>query len=126
MTGGRGRARGLALRRFWQGAALVTLGLVFWLSLTPSPPQIRRAPPELAYVVHVLMHFGIGLTLLLAAGPHHRRRAFAAMAVLVVGLEIAQTRVPHRSFDPADMLANALGALAAALLVHTLTRRARR
>ncbi|WP_118138404.1 VanZ family protein [Oceanicella sp. SM1341] len=126
-TGAQVLARVLGWRRFWQLAALVTLGLVAWLSLTPSPPQIRRAPPELAYLVHVLMHFGIGLTLLLAAGPRRRRRrlAFALMAGLVVGLEFAQTRVPHRSFDPADMAANALGALAATLVVHTLARRAR-
>jgi len=71
---------------------------------------------------------------LVDAGDGHGRRrrtgvtvavALAVAVTLGVVVELAQTAVPGRAFDPLDLAANAVGATVAAVLCATLARRVR-
>ena len=58
--------------------------------------------------------FSYGVLMMWFAGLYARNRhAWIALTMLMLGvaLELVQARLPHRSFDPLDILANAGGVL---------------
>ena len=97
------RLRALWLALGWSWAAAIV-----WLSLMPSPPTIDIAQGD------KLGHFlGYGILMfwfcqLYTARP--TRLAYAlGFALLSVALEFAQGALGYRSYEPFDMVANALG-----------------
>jgi VanZ family protein len=109
-------------------AALLTGGWLYaaalvWLSLSPSPPD-----PGFAYG-DKLEHFGAYALLMFWFGWLYRSRparlGYAVLWIAMgIGLEFAQGATGYRSFELADMAANALGVAAGALAALSLTRAA--
>jgi VanZ family protein len=102
----------------WLWAAAIA-----WLSLTSSPPD-----PGIAYgdkVGHFLAYGALMLwfALLYRARPVRVAYAFGWIA-MGVALEFAQGATGYRTFDLADMAANALGVLAGAAAALSLPRAA--
>lgn len=97
------------LARLWLGAGwLMVAGIVF-LSLTPSPPDLGVEQGD------KIGHFAAyGLTTLWFAqvytARHQRVALFIGMVALGVAIEYAQRATGYRSFEVADMLADATGA----------------
>lgn len=106
-------------RRLWATLAVAAALAVAWGSLSPAEALPRSLPWDKAS--HFLGYAGIaGLTGL--AGVR-LPRAFAAAALYGVAIELAQLAVPGRlGGDPADILANGLGAAAAVLALSGLRR----
>jgi VanZ family protein len=97
------RRVGLALG--WAWAA----GIVF-LSLTPSPPQsgLEGGDKLAHFLAYAVLTYWFSQFYF-----HSTRLAYAlGFAVMGIGLEFAQGGSGYRSFELADMAANALGVLA--------------
>lgn len=80
---------------------------IVWLSVTPAPPQVDMAyGDKLGHLVAygVLMFWFCQL---------YRTRVYYAAGFILMGvaLEFVQRELGYRSYDVADMLANALGVL---------------
>lgn len=96
---------------------------IAWLSLTPAPPHVDIAHGD------KLGHFlAYGVLMFWFAFLYRGTRARLAYAFLWiamgVALEFAQRATGYRSFELADMAANALGVLAGALAALSLPRAA--
>lgn len=96
---------------------LLCLGATTYLSLTPSPPSTRIGWDK---VPHVLAYAALAFLLILALRPG--RIGFVRLLISLgtilaygVAIEFVQ-RITGRSFEVADMLANAVGAVCGALL----------
>lgn len=104
-------ASALARRRLWLtlGAALVVS--VIWLSLTPAPIQIPVAEGD--KLGHLLAY---GSLMLWFSNLYENSIARVIIAVSLVAMGIAlefiQGWTGYRTFDIADMIANASGVLA--------------
>ncbi|MEO8718682.1 MAG: VanZ family protein [Burkholderiales bacterium] len=110
--------RAAALAGGWMLAAAIV-----WLSLTPSPPRVDLANGD------KLGHFlAYGVLMFWFAFLYRGARARLGYAFLWiamgVGLEFAQRATGYRSFELADMAADALGVLAGALAALSLRRAA--
>lgn len=110
--------RAAALAGGWLYAAAIV-----WLSLSPSPPD-----PGFAYG-DKLGHFAAYALLMFWFGYLYRRsrvrNAYALLWIAMsIGLEFAQGGTGYRSFELADMTANALGVLAGAAAALSLPRAA--
>lgn len=106
-------------RRLWAGLALAAALTVAWGSLMPSDELPRSLPWD------KLNHF-LGYAAIAGLGGLAGLRltmAFAAAALFGVAIEFAQIAVPGRfGGDPADILANTLGAACAVLVLAGLRR----
>jgi len=109
-------------------AALVVGGWLYaaaivYLSLTPEPPVLG---PELEYgdkLQHGLAYAGLMFWFSLVYRRWRARFAFALLWILLgVALEFAQRATGYRSFEIADMAANALGVAAGAAAALILSR----
>ena len=112
---------------------LVSLALAVAIAfalIEPVPPQLDQATHEIAFPVDKLAHFGL---FLVAAFPGRRSLALfgvksPGVAVVVVAalygglLEIVQGLWTLRDAEFLDMLAGALGALAAVGILRLLKR----
>jgi len=105
------------------GGWLYTAAIV-WLSLTPSPPQLDiEGSDKLGhFLAYGLLMFWFGL---LCRSRNVRIAYAAGWIALGVGLEFAQRATGYRSFELADMAADALGVLAGAVAAFGVTRAAR-
>jgi VanZ family protein len=107
------------LRALWLAVGWAMVAAIVWLSLTANPPRIDIEEGD------KLGHLASYATLMLWFSQLYmekRTRALYALgfAAMGVALEFAQGATGYRSFDLADMLANALGVLcgwAAALIL---------
>lgn len=90
---------------------------VAFSTLTPAAPLPEGLNDKIAHAL------GYGLVTLAAASFATGPRAMLGLAALTLllsaGFELGQLFVPGRSFDPADMLANATG-IAVACALGTL------
>ncbi|MEO7152920.1 MAG: VanZ family protein [Burkholderiaceae bacterium] len=104
-----------AARLVWRVALLLLMGVIAWLALTPKPP------PGADLGWDKLNH-ACAFATLAAAGWFSVRarnaRAWLLCGLLIYGglIEIAQTQVPGRSGEWADLLADAVGLALGALL----------
>lgn len=111
----------LAPRPVRYGLALAVAGGLFVASVVDPPGA--GPPPELLGValdrwLHAVGYAALAGALLYARAAADRRALAVAVAVAVAyggGLEVLQAFLPARAFSPADLLADALGALVAAL-----------
>lgn len=98
-------------------ALVVTLALVTYLSLTPTPPGALLGSDKIAHLASyvvlaflMVMSFRVSTNLVVSGG---------GLTVLLVAYgALIETLQPYtgRSFDPTDMAMNALGAAAGAAL----------
>lgn len=88
---------------------------------TPGPAQPLVSHPWGDKIAHVGMYAALaGSLYLVTAGlgwPRRRRAVLAFGAAIAIGLvvETLQTWVPRRAFDPLDLAANVVGAVAITL-----------
>jgi VanZ family protein len=109
----------LRRRPLWLALGWLLVAAIIWLSLTPTPPKIDLEGGD------KLGHFASYAALMFwFCELYHARGARlgygAGFVLMGVALEFAQGALGTRSFEPADMLANALGvALGWALALAT-------
>ena len=92
---------------------------IFWLSLTPSPPQIDVAAGD---KLGHLAAYGVLMLWFCQLYTTARTRLLygAAFIAMGVGLEVLQAMLGYRTYDVLDMAANSVGVLlgaAAAVLI---------
>jgi len=96
----------LKYAKIWQGLGWAMIAAVVWLSLTPNPPQ----PPSFLgwdKAQHFLAYGWLTLWFGMSFARHWRWPLF--LVSLGIGLEFLQGWGGIRSFDPFDMVANAIG-----------------
>ena len=95
------------LHRLWVGIGWAMVAAIVWLSLTPSPPQV-----DVAYGDKI-GHLASYAVLMFWFSQLYRTRIHYATGFILMGvaLEVIQHQLGTRSFEAADMLANALGVL---------------
>ena len=106
--------------RLLLGLALV---VITWLALRPDPEPIVTDLP-----VDKFMHLAAFLALALLADISWPDRGFvtakwAALMVYGVAIELAQTAIPGRFFDLADIAADATGLVVYGLVALPVLRR---
>jgi VanZ family protein len=94
-------------RPFWVTGGWVVLAGIVYLSVTPSPPS---ADFESSDKIGHLLAYGV-LMLWFSLLYAQRRLLAAAFIALGIALEFVQGALGYRSYEVADMLANALGVL---------------
>lgn len=101
----------LRLRPLWLAIGWAMLGAVVFLSLTDSPPEVVDFP--LADKLEHLLAYAVlmGWFGQIHTATRSQRTWLAALALMGVAIEYLQGWGGVRHFEPADMLANALGAL---------------
>ncbi len=105
----------------------VYMAVIFFASSISMPPGADLVPDKL---VHAAIYGGLAIVLLRALGRGLRSPlTWSQMlwAVALAGLygvsdEIHQAFVPLRQADPADLLADVLGATVAVALTHAIVR----
>ncbi|MCG7599546.1 VanZ family protein [Halomonas sp. McH1-25] len=110
---------GLRDRRLWAAAAIAAAVAIAIGSLTPGDEMPQNLPWD------KFNHFAGYAVLALLTGLAGWRGLFGwgVVSVYGVAIELAQTAVPGRlGADPADMLANALGAALGLLLLAAIRR----
>lgn len=96
------------LASFWKAAGWLLVLAIITLSLTPAPPHLNVEHGD------KLGHFAAyGLVTLwlaqLYTGLHPRIGLVVGMVALGIALEYAQRATGYRSFEVADMVADAIG-----------------
>jgi VanZ family protein len=99
------------LRNIWLPLGWLWVALVFFLSLTPHPPEpisfdgLDKLEHALAYALLMLWFCQVYVTQV------SRIRLLFALLVMGMGIEVLQGMSGYRYFEYADMLANASGVL---------------
>lgn len=110
----------LSARSIWFLIGWFLVGMVVYLSLTPSPPK----PPAFPFddkVFHFFNYFLLMLWFAVGFKKGRSRLLFAVGFILMgIALEFLQGLIPTRYFDFFDMLANSVGVLAGLLLSSRL------
>lgn len=112
-------------RRAWRGLLVVLLIAISYLALVPDPP--RGVNTGWDKTNHLLAFTALAYTAVWALWPHPRRWPLLVLALLAYGgaIELAQSRLPPRSGEWSDLLADGLGialGLAAAAVTASATR----
>ncbi|MFA6904426.1 MAG: VanZ family protein [Gallionellaceae bacterium] len=99
------------LRWFWLILGLVWVASVFYISLTSSPPQ-----PLSFWQADKFEHaLAYGLLMLWYCQIYRQRHSRVLLSLLLIGMGVAieylQRETAYRTFDYADMLANATGVM---------------
>jgi VanZ family protein len=100
---------------FWLLLALITL-----LALVPKPPEALSLGWD--KLNHLGAFFALGLLARLAWPAQAWRRWFLGLMAYGLLLELAQGMVPGRAAEAADLLTDAAGLAAAALLARAWQR----
>ncbi len=108
----------LRYRSVWLAIGWLLVALVIYLSLTPRPLELHVQHGD--KYSHLLAYFVLmGWFQQIYRAFPERTLLLAGFVALGVGIEFLQGWSGVRFFDPADMLANTLGALLAWLLGWT-------
>lgn len=98
----------LRLRPLWLALGWALAAAIVWLSLTPSPPKIDLEQGD--KLGHLASYAALMFWFCQLYATRGVRLAYAACFTLMgVALEFAQGALGARSFEIADMLANAAG-----------------
>ncbi len=96
----------MKLRNIWLALGGVWVAVLFYLSLTPHPPELfsfngaDKLEHATAYCLLMLWFSQLRV---------RRIRLATVLIVTGIGIEIAQGQTGYRDFEYADMLANATG-----------------
>ena len=107
------------LRLIWHVLGWLWVAVIFYLSLVPSPPQPVNFPSAdkiehaLAYCLLMLWFCQVCLQRL------SRIRLAVMLITMGIAIEFMQGATGYRTFDYADMLANAAGVMVGWLLAAT-------
>ena len=100
----------LRLLRLWQAIGIALIGLVVYLSLTPRPIEVPVEHGD--KYGHILAY---GTLMLWFAQIYLTQRARIGWAIglvaMGIGLEFVQRMTGYRSFEIADMVADACGVI---------------
>lgn len=108
----------LQWRTLWLGLGWLMVVVLVYLCLMPNPPQpIRFAFAD--KVEHAASFAWLAWWFLQIVATTRRWRAAAALLLLGVAIEVAQSFTVTRSAELADVAADGLGILLGAGLVHT-------
>ncbi|MDO8494693.1 MAG: VanZ family protein [Deltaproteobacteria bacterium] len=106
-------------RIFWLLIGWLFVGLVIFISLTPSPPKVIPFPLQdkvlhFSNYLFIMFWFAVGCTT-------KKMKTWFLIGFILMGisLEFLQGLVPTRTFDFHDMLANTAGVLAGFVLAAT-------
>jgi len=104
----------------WRALLLLFLVLVTWLALVPKPPPVADTGWD--KMNHVLAFAALGLSAWFGFGQTRLRAVMALLALLAYGglIEVLQAQLPPRSAEWGDLLADAVGLTAGALLALVL------
>ena len=108
--------------RAWKIVLLVLIGIVCYLTLTPKPP------PSIDFgwdkLNHLAAFAALGFASWLGYPESWRRRSFVLFAMVALGglIEVLQLYVPGRSSEWGDLLADAIGVGAGAVIAMLLLR----
>src|SRR5438046_4145168 len=101
-----------AVRRVWRTVGFGLIALVIWLSLTPQPIEIPVENGD--KLGHVAAYATLMFWFAQLDTRHRMRLAYAiGFVMLGVALEFAQRLTDYRTFEVADMGADAVGVLSA-------------
>jgi VanZ family protein len=101
-------APALRLRALWLALGWGLAAAIVWVSLTPSPPQIDLEQGD--KLGHLASYGALMFWFCQLYAVRGTRLAYAmGFTLMGVALEFAQGEFGARTFEPADMLANALG-----------------
>jgi VanZ family protein len=120
---------GPSQRRAWLALLLALAAAVCWLAFSPAPPPAVDTGWDKAN--HALAFAALAVVAELAFWPdrHRRRRNASGLMLFGAFIELVQARIPQRSGEWSDLLADACGiglglaAVAVALLLHRKQRR---
>jgi len=98
------------VRRVWRAVGVGLVALVIWLSLTPQPIEIPVENGD--KLGHVAAYATLMFWFAQLDTRHRMRLAYAiGFVMLGVALEFAQRLTDYRTFEVADMAADAVGVL---------------
>jgi VanZ family protein len=99
------------LRKSWLIFSWLLVAAVFYLSLTPHPPEPISFNGADKFE-HAFAYASLMLSFCQLYSAHKTRiRLCIAFVTMGIGIEILQGMIGYRYFEYADMLANATGAL---------------
>ena len=109
----------LKYRRLWLTLGWLLVTSVWYLSLTPKPPQIDLGIDFFDKISHFLAYATM-MGWFMQLYHARRTRMVYALGFVCMGIviEYLQGMGPDRLFEYADMLANSLGVLAAWLFIR--------
>ena len=112
--------RKLRFIRWWLSIGWILVGIVVFLSLTPSPPDLALGVPEGDKLGHLLAYmvvmFWFGCIYLPGRSYESIGIGFIFMGFI---LELLQGLTGHRTMEWADMVANTMGVAIGRLLAWT-------
>lgn len=108
----------LKYRTLWLSLGWLLVAGVWYLSLTPTPPEIDIGIDFFDKISHFTAYAGM-MAWFMQLYQARRARIFYAFGFIVMGIsiEFLQGMGPARVFELADMLANSCGVIAAWLIV---------
>lgn len=101
--------------RLWKAALFVALLAATWLLLSTAGPD-ADVFPHADKLLHALLFAGLAIPARYAYPANPAWGIAAALLLYGIAIEVAQARVPGRSSDALDVLADAVGASAVFLL----------
>lgn len=105
-------------KRLWYWLGALGVGIVWYLSLMPAPPELPVEQGD--KLQHLAAYGSLGFWFSMLAGARCTRVGTAlGLSAMGVALEFLQRMTGYRSFDYVDMLANACGALIGTMLGAT-------
>lgn len=108
-------------RALWRALLALLVAVILWLALSPAPPKTVDTGWDKAN--HAMAFATLGFVSVWALWPRPRDWAWLVLALLAFGggIEIAQSFLPPREADWADLLADGVGIGAGLLLALPIT-----
>ena len=97
--------------RLWAVAGWTIVAAIVWLSVTPSPPEFELENAD--KLEHLIAYGALTFWFCQLHASHRAQFAFViGFIAMGIALEFVQGALAYRTYDTADMIANAIGALA--------------
>ena len=99
------------IARFWRMAGWLQVLAIVFLSLTPAPPHLGDL--EFGDKIGHLAAYGLTTLWIVQLHAGLRQRVWLALGMVALGIamEFAQRATGYRTFEVADMVADAMGVL---------------
>lgn len=107
--------------RGWRALLWALVLTICWLAFDPKPPPAADTGHD--KLSHALAFLVLAVCAVRAHPAQPLHRLFGALLAFGALIEVVQSRIPGRSAEWADLLADAIGAMLALALLHMLRRR---